>query len=121
MCSLMRRCSHRPAVGAHEFDRPPGRRVTHRRRPSAEVEHHKRASPADAGTTGRRSRAMGFMDKVKGMLSGRSAQTDKGIEKGGDVLDDRTGGKYAGHVDKGQDAARDALRKMDEEGGAGRS
>jgi hypothetical protein len=64
---------------------------------------------------------MGFMDKVKGMLSGHSAQTDKGIERGGDMLDDRTGGKYADKVDKGQDAARDALRKTDEEGGAGRS
>jgi len=62
---------------------------------------------------------MGFMDKVKGMLGGHSQQADQGIEKGGDMLDDRTGGKYADQVDKGQDAARDALRKMDDGGGAG--
>ncbi len=64
---------------------------------------------------------MGFMDKVKGMLSGHRDQAEQGIEKGGDVIDDKTGGKYAGQVDKGQDAARDALRKLDDGGGAGPS
>jgi MT0933-like antitoxin protein len=59
---------------------------------------------------------MGFMDKVKGMLGGHADQTDKGIERGGDMLDDRTGGKYADKTDKGQEAARDALRRMDEGG-----
>ena len=55
---------------------------------------------------------MGFMDKVKGMLSGHRDQAEQGIEKGGDVIDDKTGGKYADHVDKGQDAAKDAVRKL---------
>jgi MT0933-like antitoxin protein len=64
---------------------------------------------------------MGFMDKVKGMLSGHRDQTDQGIEKGGDIIDDRTGGKYAGQVDKGQDAAHDALRKLDDGGGSSAS
>ncbi|HKE74536.1 MAG TPA: antitoxin [Acidimicrobiales bacterium] len=64
---------------------------------------------------------MGFMDKVKGMLSGHRDQADQGIDKGGDMLDDRTGGKYADKVDKGQDAAHDALRKMDDGGGSGTS
>jgi hypothetical protein len=60
---------------------------------------------------------MGFMDKVKGMLSGHRDQAEQGIEKGGDMIDDRTDGKYADQVDKGQDAARDALRKLDDGGG----
>ena len=60
---------------------------------------------------------MGFMDKVKGMLSGHRDQAEQGIEKGGDMIDDRTGGKYADQVDKGQDAARDALGKLDDGGG----
>lgn len=64
---------------------------------------------------------MGFMDKVKGMLSGHRDQAEQGIEKGGDIIDDRTGGKYAGQVDKGEDAARDALRKLDDGGEAGPS
>jgi hypothetical protein len=64
---------------------------------------------------------VGFMDKVKGMLSGHRDQAEQAIEKGGDMIDDRTGGKYADQVDKGQDAARDALRKLDDEGGAATS
>jgi hypothetical protein len=64
---------------------------------------------------------MGFMDKVKGMLSGHRDQAEQGIEKGGGMIDDRTGGKYADQVDKGQDAARDALRKLDDGGGGGSS
>jgi hypothetical protein len=64
---------------------------------------------------------MGFMDKVKGMLGSHPEQADKGIERGGDMLDERTGGKHADKVDRGQDAARDALRKMDEGGGSGTS
>ncbi|GAA4738620.1 antitoxin [Gordonia alkaliphila] len=31
------------------------------------------------------------------------------IEKGGDMVDKATGGKYAGQVDKAQDAARKAV------------
>jgi len=58
---------------------------------------------------------MGFMDKVKGMLGGHADQAEQGVEKGGDALDDRTADK----VDKGQDAAKDALRKMDEGGDSG--
>jgi hypothetical protein len=56
---------------------------------------------------------MGFMDKVKGMLGGHADQAHQGIDKAGDVVDDKTGGKYAQHVDKGQDAAKDALGKQD--------
>jgi hypothetical protein len=62
---------------------------------------------------------MGFMDKVKGMLGSHPDQTDKGIERGGDMLDDRTGGKHADKVDKGQDAARDALRNDEGDRGKG--
>ena len=56
---------------------------------------------------------MGFMDKVKGMLGGHADHAHQGIDKAGDVVDDKTGGKYAQHVDKGQDAAKDALGQQD--------
>jgi MT0933-like antitoxin protein len=39
----------------------------------------------------------------------------QGVEKGGDKLDDMTGGKYAGHVDKGQDAASDYVDRTDDD------
>ena len=58
---------------------------------------------------------MGLMDKVKGMLGQNRAKVEDGIEKAGDFVDDKTGGKYADHVDKGQDAATDALRKLDDD------
>ncbi|MDQ1034316.1 hypothetical protein QFZ75_000732 [Streptomyces sp. V3I8] len=50
---------------------------------------------------------MSVMDKIKGMLKGHPDQTGKGIDKAGDMVDDRTQGKYSGHVDTAQDKLRD--------------
>jgi hypothetical protein len=50
---------------------------------------------------------MSFMDKIKGMLKGHESTADKGIDKGGDYLDQRTGNKYRSQVDTGQDKLRD--------------
>jgi hypothetical protein len=52
------------------------------------------------------------MDKLKGMFGQHADKAESGIDKAGDVIDDKTGGKYAEHVDKGQDAAKDAVRKL---------
>ena len=56
---------------------------------------------------------MGLMDKVRSMLGQHGDKVESGIDKGGDFIDDKTGGKHAAHVDKAQDAAKDALRKLD--------
>ena len=64
---------------------------------------------------------MGFMDKVKGMLGQHGDKVDQGIDRAGDAVDDKTGGKYAGHVDKGQDAAKDQIDKLQGDGGGGSS
>ncbi|AGS73198.1 antitoxin [Streptomyces collinus] len=50
---------------------------------------------------------MSFMDKIKGMLKGHEDMADKGIDKGGDYVDQRTGDKYRSQVDTGQDKLRD--------------
>ncbi|BCL25865.1 antitoxin [Streptomyces aurantiacus] len=50
---------------------------------------------------------MSVMDKIKGMLKGHPEQTSKGIDKAGDVIDERTKGKYSRHVDTGQDKLKD--------------
>ena len=50
---------------------------------------------------------MGIFDKAKDALSEHSEHVDTGIEKAGDLVDERTGGKYAEHVDTGQDFAAD--------------
>jgi len=59
---------------------------------------------------------MGIMDTVKGFFAkgkGYAAQNpdkvDQYIEKAGNAADARTGGKYAQHVDKAQEAVRKNL------------
>jgi hypothetical protein len=52
---------------------------------------------------------MGIFDKAKDALSEHSEQVDQGIDKGGDLIDEKTGGKYVGQVDKGQEFAKDRL------------
>ncbi|MEU5840664.1 antitoxin [Rhodococcus sp. NPDC047139] len=59
---------------------------------------------------------MGFMDSVRGIVnkgkdfaSRNPDKVENFIDKTGDQVDKRTGGKYAQHVDKAQDAARKHL------------
>ncbi|WP_042386903.1 antitoxin [Streptacidiphilus melanogenes] len=52
---------------------------------------------------------MSVLDKVKGMLKGHESQASKGVDKAGDLIDDKTGGKYASQVDKAQDQAKEQL------------
>lgn len=63
---------------------------------------------------------MGFMDSMKGLVdkgkefaAKNPDKVDDFIEKAGDQVDARTGGKYAEHVDKAQDAARKHLGAND--------
>jgi len=49
---------------------------------------------------------MGFMDKAKDFADKHDDQVDKGLEKAGDQVDDRTGNKYSSQVDKGVDEAQ---------------
>ncbi len=57
--------------------------------------------------------AMSMMDKLKGLLKGHEEQTGKGIDKGGDYIDERTQGKYRGQVDTAQDRLREQLGDQD--------
>ncbi|MED5813559.1 antitoxin [Mycolicibacterium sp. 050232] len=56
---------------------------------------------------------MGFLDKVKDLLSKNADKVDTAIDKAGDMVDQKTQGKYSQHVDKAQDAAKNAIRKDD--------
>jgi hypothetical protein len=58
---------------------------------------------------------MGFLDKVKSLFSQNADKVDSAIDRGGDFIDDKTGGKFSEHVDKGQDAANDAVDKLTDE------
>jgi MT0933-like antitoxin protein len=54
---------------------------------------------------------MGFLDKVKDLLSKNADKVDTAIDKAGDVVDQKTQGKYAKQVDKVRDAAKKAVDK----------
>lgn len=53
---------------------------------------------------------MAFLDKVKNLLAKNADKVDTAIDKAGDMVDKKTQGKYAQHVDKVQDAARKAVQ-----------
>jgi hypothetical protein len=50
---------------------------------------------------------MGFLDDAKNFIDEHDDQVDQAIEKAGDVIDDRTDGKYADKIDKAQDVAQE--------------
>jgi hypothetical protein len=53
--------------------------------------------------------AKGLAGKAKGLVAGHEKQVEQAVEKAGDLIDDRTGDKYAGQVDKGQDFVEEQL------------
>ena len=60
---------------------------------------------------------MGFLQDVKSKLTKAvDSQGDKiaeGLDKAGDLVDDKTGGKYSDKIDSGVDKAKDALDGLD--------
>lgn len=53
---------------------------------------------------------MSFLNKIKGLVAKNADKVDTAIDKAGDLVDKKTQGKYAQHVDKVQDAAKKAAR-----------
>nr|WP_217509377.1 antitoxin [Pseudarthrobacter sp. C4D7] len=49
--------------------------------------------------------------KAQGLIRGNEQAIKDGITKAGDFVDTKTGGKYAGHVDKIQDGASKLVDK----------
>ena len=54
---------------------------------------------------------MGFLDKLKDLASKNKGVVDTAIDKAGDIVDQKTQGKYSSTVDKVQDAAKNAVDK----------
>lgn len=50
---------------------------------------------------------MSMLDKIKDLIKGHPDQARKGVEKGGDFVDKKTGGKYSGQVDSAQQKLND--------------
>ncbi|MEV4426112.1 antitoxin [Streptomyces sp. R-07] len=58
---------------------------------------------------------MSVFDKLKGMLKGHEDQASKGIDKAGDMVDEKTQSKYARHVDTAQDKLKQQLGGTDQQ------
>lgn len=52
---------------------------------------------------------MGIFDRAKEALSGHGEQVEAVVDKAGDFIDEKTEGKYAEKVDKGQQMAKEKL------------
>ncbi|MDR2973407.1 MAG: antitoxin [Propionibacteriaceae bacterium] len=52
---------------------------------------------------------MGIADQLSGALSGHTEEIKDGIDKVGDFIDSKTGGKFADKVDQVQDFIKDKL------------
>ncbi len=52
---------------------------------------------------------MSILDKVKGLLGQHSDKAEHGVDKAGEVINDKTGGKYSDKVESAQDKAKDVL------------
>jgi hypothetical protein len=51
--------------------------------------------------------SMGFLDDAKKLIDENDDKVDRAIEKAGDLVDDRTDGKYADKVDQAQVVAQE--------------
>lgn len=60
---------------------------------------------------------MAFLDKLKTVLAKNADKVDTAIDKAGDLVDKKTQGKYAQHVNKVQDAAKKAVDNNANQGG----
>ncbi|MCQ4040953.1 antitoxin [Streptantibioticus rubrisoli] len=52
---------------------------------------------------------MSVLDKLKQMLKGHEEQAGRGIDKGDDILDERTQGRYSGQIDTARDRLKEQL------------
>jgi len=50
---------------------------------------------------------MSMMEKIKQMLKGHEDQAEKAVDKAGDMVDDKTQGRYSGQVDTAQEKLKD--------------
>lgn len=60
-----------------------------------------------------------MMDRARGMLHGHSDQVNKGADKAGQMIDDRTGHKYTDQINTGTSKAKDMLAEQGEQGSGG--
>ncbi|MGN6333913.1 MAG: antitoxin [Motilibacteraceae bacterium] len=52
-------------------------------------------------------------DKAEQAVDAHGEQVGQGLDKAGDLIDERTGGTYSGQIDTGVDKAKDVLDGLD--------
>jgi hypothetical protein len=55
----------------------------------------------------------GFMENAKEFADQHDEQVDQGLEKAGDIADERTGGQHREQIDRGVDAAQERTGEGD--------
>ena len=55
----------------------------------------------------------GLNPQLKSLLAGNKDKVNQAVDKVGDAIDSKTGGKYSAVVDKVQDAAKGAVEKVE--------
>lgn len=56
---------------------------------------------------------MSMLDKLKGLMKGHEDTARKGVDKGGDAVDKKTGDKHKSQVDTGQQKLNEQLGSED--------
>ena len=54
-----------------------------------------------------------FVNKAKNLADQHDEQVDQGVEKAGDVADERTGGQHGEQIDRGVDIAQERTGEGD--------
>lgn len=58
----------------------------------------------------------GFADKARELAEEHPDQVDKGVEKAGDLADEKTGGRFSDQIQQGEQRADDFLGQGDQGG-----
>ncbi|WP_457255650.1 antitoxin [Pedococcus sp. P5_B7] len=52
-------------------------------------------------------------DKAEALVDSQGEKVGEGLDRAGDFVDEKTGGKYGDQIDQGSDRAKDALDGLD--------
>ena len=61
---------------------------------------------------------MGLLDKIKGMLGGNVDKVKDGLDKAGDMVDEKTGGKFTDKIDMAEEKIGEVIEDQAAEGEA---
>ncbi|HZX06227.1 antitoxin [Kribbella sp.] len=60
--------------------------------------------------------AEGLKEKAADLIDGHEEQVGQGLDKAGEFVDEKTGGKYGDQIDKGVGVAKDQVNNLNHEG-----